>query len=174
MTPTERLYTMMAPKCTGSIPISVTIGRKIGVKIRMAGVGSMKVPTTSRMIIMMTRMTCGLSVRPRRPADTTSGMWAKVIMNDRAEATPMRSVMMAVVCAASTSTSGSLRTSSCRYAKPSTRQYTTAMPADSVGVNQPARMPPTTMTIMSSDGMAFQMVNRATLNVSCSSLADAP
>ena len=37
----------MMPKCTGSMPNWVMIGRKIGVQIRSIGARSMKVPSTS-------------------------------------------------------------------------------------------------------------------------------
>ncbi|MNC73378.1 hypothetical protein D3C75_1245630 [compost metagenome] len=43
------------------MPSSVTMGRKIGVKISTAGVMSMKTPTMSRITLMMSRMTRGLS-----------------------------------------------------------------------------------------------------------------
>ena len=45
--PIPRLRIMMIPKCTGSMPNWVTIGRKIGVQISSIGARSMKVPSTS-------------------------------------------------------------------------------------------------------------------------------
>ena len=54
--PTQRLNIMMIPKCTGSIPSCTAIGRKIGVKIRSAGVRSINIPTMSRMMFINSRM----------------------------------------------------------------------------------------------------------------------
>ena len=57
MLPMPRFMTIMIPKWMGSIPKDWTTGRKIGVKIRTAGVMSMKQPTTSSTRLMMSRMT---------------------------------------------------------------------------------------------------------------------
>src|SRR5699024_730908 len=46
--PIAKLATMMIPKWVGSIPIDVTTGSKIGVKITIAAIASMKVPTISK------------------------------------------------------------------------------------------------------------------------------
>ena len=53
----QRLNVIMIPKCTGSIPYCMAIGRKIGVKIRMAGVASSGIPMISRTTIMISRTT---------------------------------------------------------------------------------------------------------------------
>ena len=47
-----RLRIMMMPKCTGSTPNFMTIGRKIGVQIRSIGARSMNVPSTSSRTLM--------------------------------------------------------------------------------------------------------------------------
>ncbi len=54
--------TIMIPKWIGSVmPKLLTTGRKIGAKIRTAGVMSMNMPMTSRMRLMSSRMTYLLS-----------------------------------------------------------------------------------------------------------------
>jgi len=94
------------PKWIGSTPNSRTIGRKIGTKIRMAGVGSMNVPTTSRMIIIRMRMTVPLSVRPSTASEMRSGIRANDMKKDSAVETPTSSMTIAVVRAASRSSLG--------------------------------------------------------------------
>jgi hypothetical protein len=59
-TPIHRFNTIMIPKCTGCIPNSMTTGRKMGVKIKIAGVMSIKVPTMSKIKLMMINMATGL------------------------------------------------------------------------------------------------------------------
>src|SRR5690606_36995178 len=97
ITPTERFITTIAPKWTGSTPNSVTIGRKIGTKMRMAGVGSMKVPTASRTTIMMMRTTTLESVKPSTASEMMSGIRAKLMTKDSAVETATSSMTMAVV-----------------------------------------------------------------------------
>src|SRR5690625_261528 len=48
---------------------------------------------------------------------------------------------------------------------PSTKQYNTAIAADSVGVKKPVRMPPMTMMIINSDGTARHSVVSACVSV---------
>ena len=61
----------MIPKCTGSIPnCPVAIGRKIGVKIKTAGVMSIKIPTINRITLISIKMTTGLSLMLSRAALT--------------------------------------------------------------------------------------------------------
>ena len=55
--PIPRFIISISPKCTGLIPTLVAIGRKIGVKIRQAGVISMKVPMISSRMLTMNRIT---------------------------------------------------------------------------------------------------------------------
>ena len=56
------------------MPKLVAMGRKIGVKIRMAGVMSMNMPMTSRMMFMSRKMMYLLSVRLIRPLEMAAGM----------------------------------------------------------------------------------------------------
>ena len=50
-----RLTTMTTPKWIGFIPTAATIGRRIGERIKIAGVVSMTMPTRSRKILMTIR-----------------------------------------------------------------------------------------------------------------------
>ena len=53
----------------GSMPKVFTIGRNKGVKIRIAGVTSIKVPAISRITFIIRRMMIGLLVRPSSAAE---------------------------------------------------------------------------------------------------------
>ena len=55
--PIHRLKIIMIPKWIVSIPSAVHTGRKIGVKIRQAGVISINVPTIRRIILIRNRIT---------------------------------------------------------------------------------------------------------------------
>ena len=50
----------------GSIPIDLTIGKNMGVKINTAGVMSIKTPTNSSMRLMIKRITILLSLIPNK------------------------------------------------------------------------------------------------------------
>ena len=58
----HRLSTMMMPKCRGEIPRLCAMGKKIGVKIRTAGVISIKIPTSSKIKLISSKIKIGLSV----------------------------------------------------------------------------------------------------------------
>ena len=58
--PMARLTTMITPNWIGFIPIACTIGSRIGVRIRIAGVVSMIIPTISRKRLMISRIAIGL------------------------------------------------------------------------------------------------------------------
>ena len=60
--PIQRLSIRTIPKWVGSIPKSVTMGRKIGVKISTAGVASIKTPTANKMTLIIKRMMILLSL----------------------------------------------------------------------------------------------------------------
>ena len=55
--PMPRFMISIKPKCTGFMPTEVAIGRKIGVKIRTAGVRSRNMPMMRRNTFMIRRMT---------------------------------------------------------------------------------------------------------------------
>ena len=50
---------MITPKCTGSTPICLAMGRRIGVVMRISDDMSIKVPMKSRNRLMMSRTTIG-------------------------------------------------------------------------------------------------------------------
>ena len=72
--PRHMLKISMTPNCTLLIPSLVAIGRKIGVKIRMAGVISINIPTTRRMIFMSKKITYLLEVSPMSPEEIAWGI----------------------------------------------------------------------------------------------------
>ena len=66
--PMQRLRTITIPKWTGSIPNCVTTGKKMGVKMRIAGVMSIKVPTTRSVRLISKKIKNGLlTVSSRKP-----------------------------------------------------------------------------------------------------------
>ena len=81
------------------MPKLVAMGRKIGVKIRMAGVMSMNMPMTSRMMFMSRKMMYLLSVRLIRPLEMAAGMPEYAITKDMAEEAEIRNRMMPDVLA---------------------------------------------------------------------------
>ena len=60
--PIQRLSIKTIPKWVGSIPSSVTMGRKIGVKINTAGVASINTPTANKIRLIIKRITILLSL----------------------------------------------------------------------------------------------------------------
>ena len=64
--PIQRFKTKMMPKWTGSTPILIATGRKIGVKISTAGVMSMNVPIISKKRLIMRRTITGEAERDMR------------------------------------------------------------------------------------------------------------
>ncbi len=72
--PSDKLNTNKIPNCTGSIPSDVQIGRKIGVKINTAGVGSIKVPTNNNTKLMISKIKNGLSVSDNKESAIIPGI----------------------------------------------------------------------------------------------------
>ncbi len=101
----------------GSSPSSVTTGKKIGVKMSTAGVMSMKVPTTSRIRLISSKMTTVLSVSPSSPSLICCGMCSYDSTHDIAMEVPMSSITMAVVRTVSSRMSGRSFTEISRYTK---------------------------------------------------------
>ena len=75
-------------------------------KIRIAGVGSMKVPTNSRMILINRKMMILLLVIPRTAAATISGIPVNAIAQDMIEESPIMKVMVPVIFADSSTILG--------------------------------------------------------------------
>ena len=77
------------------------IGRKIGVKIRIAGVGSIKVPTNSKITLIRRKIKNLLLVTLRTAVATISGIPVKAIAQDMIEDKPIMNVMVPVILAES-------------------------------------------------------------------------
>ena len=80
--PIDKLKQSRIPNCIGLMPNAVHIGSKIGVKIRIAGVTSINVPTTSNSTFIKRRISILLSVRPRIAVAIISGISVKAIAHD--------------------------------------------------------------------------------------------
>gem|GEM_PF-4949298 len=57
--PIPRLRIMITPKCTGSMPKLLAIGRKMGVVMMISGPISMKVPSTSSSTLIISSTSSG-------------------------------------------------------------------------------------------------------------------
>ena len=66
--PIHRFRTITIPKWIGLTPNLIATGRKIGVNINTAGVMSIKVPTTNRIELMISRITIGFAETEIRDA----------------------------------------------------------------------------------------------------------
>ena len=95
--PMQRLAIRMMPKWMSDSPSWRTTGSRIGVKIRMAGVMSMNIPTTSSSALIVSRMTTGFCESPISAAETVCGMLATVMIQDIALEAPISSITTAVV-----------------------------------------------------------------------------
>ena len=84
------------------MPKVLTIGRNKGVKIKIAGVTSMKVPATNRMTFMIKRIIYWLSVIPRSSAEIACGICVKAITHPRMLDTPIRNTIIPLILALST------------------------------------------------------------------------
>ena len=57
ISPMPRFTIMIMPKCTGSMPMALATGSSTGVRIKIKGAMSIKVPSTSSMMLIMARIT---------------------------------------------------------------------------------------------------------------------
>ena len=153
--PIHRLKIIMIPKWIVVIPSAVHTGRKIGVKIRQAGVISINVPTIRRIILIRNKITNLLLLTESSAVDTSSGIFVNAITHDMMLDTPIRKMMIPVISALSRRIFGSsliliyLYTNNDR-----SRLYTTATTEPSVAVKIPKMIPPITITIRSRQGRA--------------------
>ena len=92
--PKHMLKISMTPKCTGSIPSEVQIGKKIGVKIKIAGVMSKNIPMTRRMMLISKKITYLLSLKLISASAMALGMPEKAITHDIAEEAEIKNKMM--------------------------------------------------------------------------------
>ena len=101
MLPMPRFMTIMMPKWMGCIPKLCTTGRKMGAKIRTAGVMSIKVPTTSRIRLMSSRITYLLLEMRIMALPMAAGRPVKDMTKDMVEEAAIRNMITAVVSQAS-------------------------------------------------------------------------
>lgn len=104
--PIDKLKQSRIPNCIGLMPNAVHIGSKIGVKIRIAGVTSINVPTTSNSTFIKRRISILLSVRPRIAVAIISGIYVKAIAHDMIDERPIINVIIPVVFADSSTILG--------------------------------------------------------------------
>jgi len=96
--PTLRFIIIIIPKWIGSSPsCEVTIGRKIGVKIKTAGVISINIPTNKRIRFIMKRIIYGFSLIETNPELTSCGMFSNDITHESPIDVPTRSITIAVI-----------------------------------------------------------------------------
>ena len=79
------------------MPKLAQIGRNIGVNIRIAGVGSMKVPTTRSSRFIIRRMAILLLVSPKSTSAIIAGILVKLIIQLMMDDTPIMNITIAVI-----------------------------------------------------------------------------
>ena len=97
--PMHKFNTITIPKCTGSIPNCVTTGKNMGVKMRMAGVMSMKVPTINSVRLMSRKIRNGLLTVSNKKPVINCGIRSKENNQDMAIEVQIKNMTMAVVLA---------------------------------------------------------------------------
>ena len=95
--PIHMLKISITPNWISVIPRLWAIGRKIGVKIRIAGVMSINIPTTSRMIFIKKKITNLLEDTDKRASLITAGIPEYAITKDIAEEAEIRNRIMPLV-----------------------------------------------------------------------------
>ncbi len=107
MVPMHKLKIIIIPKCIVFIPSAWQTGRKIGVKIRQAGVISIKVPTRSSKIFIMNKITYRLLLTPSIASETAVGMPVNAITQLIMLETPIKNIIIPVIWALSKNSFGS-------------------------------------------------------------------
>lgn len=97
--PIQRFNTMIIPKWTGSIPKVETTGKKMGVKIKTAGVISIKVPTTNSVILINKKIRNGLLTVSNKKPVINWGMLSKENNHDMVIDVQIKNMTIAVVLA---------------------------------------------------------------------------
>lgn len=137
--PMAKLVTMIKPKWIGSTPIEAATGIKIGAKIKIAGVVSIKQPTISNKRLMSKRITILFEEIAIKPFATIVGICSKVITLEKAVAQPKITMVVAVVEQEVLMALMNLAKVNSRWKNtPQTKAYTAATAAASVGVKIPA------------------------------------
>ena len=97
MFPRHMLKISITPNWISLIPRLCAIGRKIGVKIRIAGVISMNMPTTIRITFIRKKITYLLVEMDIIPLEIAAGIPEYAITKDMAEEAEIRNKMMPLV-----------------------------------------------------------------------------
>ena len=97
MFPRHMLKISITPNWISLIPRPCAIGRKIGVKIRIAGVISMNMPTTIRITFIRKKITYLLVEMDMIPLEIAAGIPEYAITKDMAEEAEIRNRMMPLV-----------------------------------------------------------------------------
>src|SRR5699024_2102767 len=114
MSPTARFAVMMIPKWIGSMPICVTTGSKIGVKMMIAAIASMNVPTTSKSKLTSSKMTIGDKFESDNIDAIDCGTCSRVKTIPKIDAEPIMNKMTDVVTTDDTSISRNVSQLICR------------------------------------------------------------
>ena len=95
--PIHMLKISITPNWISDIPRLWAMGRKIGVKIRIAGVMSINIPTTSRMIFIKKKITNLLEDTDKSASLITAGIPEYAITKDIAEEAEIRNRIIPLV-----------------------------------------------------------------------------
>lgn len=112
--PKDRLNTIKIPNCTGCIPKSIQMGKRMGVKINTAGVGSIKVPINNKTKLMINSINIGLSVSESKPSAIMPGICVKAITQDIIEDVPIINITIEAIFTVLKRISGKSLIFSCR------------------------------------------------------------
>ena len=97
MFPRHILKISITPNWISVIPRLCAIGRKIGVKIRIAGVMSMNIPTTMRMMFISRKITYLFVEMDMRPVEMAAGIPEYAMTKDMAEDAEIKNRMIPLV-----------------------------------------------------------------------------
>lgn len=101
MQPIQRLKVIIIPKCTGFIPKLFAIGSSMGVNIKIAGVGSIKVPNTKSKIFIIIKTIIGLWDMLKSAEANKEGILTNAKIQDIMEESAIKNKIMLVSFAAS-------------------------------------------------------------------------
>src|SRR5690606_6360726 len=178
--PIIRFRVMTRPKWIGSMPSFSTSGNRMGTRMVMAAMVSMKQPTTRISRFASSRNTHLLCVTARMASVSVCAAWVVVSSHANTEAAVTMNSTDAVVSMVSKVALASVRSVIERYrTRPRNSAQITAATAASVGVNQPMVMPPMRITgaikAMTAEKSKYQSAASNAANaISVAMLADTP
>ena len=158
MLPIHMLKISITPNWIADIPRLSAIGRKIGVKIRIAGVISINIPITSRIMFIRRSRIYLLSVIAISPLLIAAGIPEYAITHDIADDAEIKNRMIPLVAALFSKIFIKDFILILLYTMDRIRQYSTHTPAPSVAVKIPPTIPPITITIKSRLGIASNVI----------------